>query len=162
MNADRTPRMETSTAVEIAALRKLSVGELQERYRALFGRESRSRNRGWLLKRLAYRMQELRHGGLSREAREHARELAKDTHLRARLPSDFELPRKAPQKHVRDPRLPAVGTALRKEHGGELHEVAVLADGFEYRGRRYRSLSGIARAITGTSWNGYAWFGLDA
>jgi hypothetical protein len=60
----------------------------------------------------------------------------------------------------RDPRLPALGTVLTKQRGNETHDVRVLAKGFEYRGETYRSLSKIARLITGVSWNGYAFFGL--
>jgi len=60
----------------------------------------------------------------------------------------------------RDPRIPAVGTLLTKQRASETHEVRVLAKGFEYRGETYRSLSKIARLITGVSWNGFAFFGL--
>jgi hypothetical protein len=61
----------------------------------------------------------------------------------------------------RDSRLPNVGTILAKERGQETHEVTVLVEGFEYRGETYRSLSKIARLITGVTWNGYAFFGLN-
>ncbi len=56
--------------------------------------------------------------------------------------------------------MPAVGSILTREHGGAAHEVEVLAEGFSYQGRSYRSLSAIAREITGTAWNGYLFFGL--
>nr|NIM18730.1 DUF2924 domain-containing protein [Candidatus Latescibacterota bacterium]NIM64471.1 DUF2924 domain-containing protein [Candidatus Latescibacterota bacterium]NIO00624.1 DUF2924 domain-containing protein [Candidatus Latescibacterota bacterium]NIO27025.1 DUF2924 domain-containing protein [Candidatus Latescibacterota bacterium]NIO54550.1 DUF2924 domain-containing protein [Candidatus Latescibacterota bacterium] len=55
---------------------------------------------------------------------------------------------------------PAPGTILTREYRGEVHQVIVLEKGFEYDGKVYRSLSGIARAITGTQWNGYLFFGL--
>jgi len=58
----------------------------------------------------------------------------------------------------RDPRLPPVGTVLTKERGRQTHQVTVLADGFEYKGEKYRSLSKIARLITGVNWNGFAFF----
>ena len=60
----------------------------------------------------------------------------------------------------RDPRLPPVGTVIRREHEGAVHEIRVLKDGFDYQGRHYASLSTIAREITGTSWNGFLWAGL--
>ena len=61
----------------------------------------------------------------------------------------------------RDSRLPAAGTMLTRTYKGAEHEVRVLKEGFEYRGDRYPSLSKIAREITGTNWNGFAFFGLQ-
>jgi hypothetical protein len=61
----------------------------------------------------------------------------------------------------RDPRLPEPGTVITREHGGVEHRVTVLEDGFEYRGERFPSLSKVARAITGTNWNGYLFFRLQ-
>jgi hypothetical protein len=162
MTMPQKKTIEGSMAAEIAALRKLSVTELQQRYRVFFGHESRSHNRAWLFKKVAFRMQEARRGGLSERARRRAQELAKDSFLRARPPADFDpAPAPPPQPHPLDPRLPAVDTVLTKEHGGELHEITVLADGFEYRGETYPSLSRIAKVVTGTSWNGFLWLGLD-
>lgn len=162
MTMPKKKSIEGSMAAEIAALRKLTVAELQLRYRALFGHESRSHNRDWLFKKVAFRMQEVRRGGLSERAKRRARELAGDSYLRARPPKDFDpAPAPPPQAHPKDPRLPAVGTVLTKEHGGETHAITVLADGFEYRGELYPSLSRIAKAVTGTSWNGFLWLGLD-
>jgi hypothetical protein len=65
-----------------------------------------------------------------------------------------------PKTKARDPRLPAPGCILRRAHGGVEHEVSVHESDFEYRGQRYRSLSKIAREITGTAWNGLLFFGL--
>jgi hypothetical protein len=60
------------------------------------------------------------------------------------------------------PRAPIrVGTALFREHAGALHRVTVVADGFEWEGRIYSSLSAVARAITGVRWNGRRFFALD-
>ena len=61
---------------------------------------------------------------------------------------------------TRDPRLPAPGTVLRREHKGAVHEVTVLEHGFEYQGERYSSLSKLAQQITGSVWNGYGFFRL--
>jgi hypothetical protein len=67
-------------------------------------------------------------------------------------------PPSAPKSGVRDPRLPPVGTILRRKYQKDIHEVLVLHDDFEYRGKRYASLSRIAREITGTTWNGFGFF----
>jgi hypothetical protein len=182
-----TPKKQTideSPAADMAALYKLTVAQLQKRYRDLYGHESRSHNHRWLFKRIAFRMQEVRHGGLSERAKRRAPELAKDSFLRDRPPPGFdplpglsEAPQpppgpeppelsgpveapEPPKAYPRDPRLPPIGTVLKKKHGGELHEITVLAKGFEYQGRTYRSLSGIAKAVTGTDWNGFLWLGL--
>lgn len=61
---------------------------------------------------------------------------------------------------ARDPRLPPPGGVLTRIHAGVEHKVRITEGGLEYEGQSYRSLSGIARAITGTSWNGYVFFGL--
>lgn len=149
-------------AADIAALRKLTVAELQKIYRVYYGHESRSRNRDWLFKRVAFRMQELHYGGLSEHAKRRARELSRDTPLRVRPPAGFEPTKvRKPQFHPKDRRLPSIGTVLTKEHGGEIHAITVLADGFEYRGEVYPSLSRIAKKVTGTSWNGFLWLGLQ-
>ncbi|MFV1877700.1 DUF2924 domain-containing protein [Nioella sp.] len=64
------------------------------------------------------------------------------------------------KSQIADPRNPVVGTKLIREWDGVAHTVTVLKDGFEWDGRRYKSLSAVARAITGTRWNGYRFFGL--
>lgn len=139
---------------EIKELRALSVGELRARWLEVFGEETNCRNKDYLFKRLAYRIQERRYGGLTDEARARAEELAKDAPIRRRVPP--------PPPKPRDPRLPPVGTVLRRKHGGVEHEVIVLDDGFEYQGERFASLSQVARKISGTRWNGYGFFGLLA
>ena len=144
---------------EIADLRALTVRELQDKYAALFGRETPSHNRRYLFKKLAWKLQELREGGLDEATRHKAAELARDAQLRPR--KDYPVPELEPQQgHPRDARLPAPGTVLRKEHAGVVHEITVLDEGFEYAGRRYKSLSRIAKEVTGTSWNGFLWMGL--
>jgi hypothetical protein len=61
---------------------------------------------------------------------------------------------------ARDPALPQVGTVLRRVHKGRTHEVKVLEGGFQYQGQTYETLSAVAKAITGTTWNGRLFFGL--
>ncbi len=146
--------------VEIMDLKSMTVAELQEKYAALFGRESPSHNRDWLWKKLAWKVQEIREGGIDDATREKAAALARDNRLRVRTPRVQPEPEAPAQAHPRDPRLPAPGTVLRKEHDGVVHEITVLDDGFEYGGAHYRSLSRIAKVVTGTSWNGFLWMGL--
>lgn len=157
----RGPAAPASLADEIRALKGLTNAELQERFAAVHGFESRSNNRDYLWKRIAWRLQELAEGGLSDEDRARAAALAQDGKLRARPPRGaVEAAVAAVAKHPLDHRLPPAGTVLRKEHGGEIHEVTVLADGFAYRGATFKSLSRVAREITGAAWNGFLWFGL--
>jgi hypothetical protein len=146
---------------EIAALRQLSIDQLRARYVQVFGEETRTRNREFIFKRIAYRLQERKYGGLTERARARAAALAEDAPLRRRGTCTAVAEALATAK-VRDPRLPSAGTVLRRTFGGAEHTVTVLADGFEYRGESFKSLSVIARKITGTRWNGFAFFGLLA
>jgi hypothetical protein len=154
--------MEKTITVQVAELMHMSVGQLREKYAELFGGETSSRHRQWLLRRISYRIHELAEGGLSERARKRAAELADEAHLRVRtpmLPSEQqEPPAEEPAREQRDERLPEPGTVLVREFQGTSHEVTVLERGFLYQGKTYRSLSRIARAITGTAWNGYRFF----
>lgn len=157
-------------AGELAALQTMSVGELCEKYREVFGEPTRSRNKQYLYKKIAWRIQEIAEGGLSERAftqidtlatglpRSWRRRLqpADTTPVSAGEPST---PQAAPRKK-RDPRMPSAGTVLERDYRGTVHTVTVLEAGFEYRGTRYRSLSKVAREITGTQWNGLLFFGL--
>jgi len=147
--------MSQSTLAEIAALQQLSFRELQARWRELTGTDPPRYNRSFLTRRLAYRMQGLAFGGLSQRAR------GKMAALLAQAGCD-ELGRlPAERRNRRDNgSRPIVGTRFLRDWNGEQHEVTVVQRGFAYRGRRYRSLSAIARAITGTRWNGPAFFGM--
>ncbi len=146
---------DTDVLDQIAGLRKLTVGGLREKYKELFGEESASRNKTYLFKRLAYRIQEKKYGGLSERAKKRAEELAKTTPIRrGRLGKTVEV---VPE---RDPRLPAPGSLLKRTFGKHEHVVKVLKEGFEFKGKNYGSLSAIAREITKTSWNGFTFFGL--
>lgn len=151
--------MAESIVVQIAALKQLTVGQLRVRYAEVFGEESKSRNKAWLFKRIAWRIQELKEGGISERAKKRAQELARDADLRLRPPKG-QSSEPAPEQPKRDPRLPAPGSELKREVDGKEHVVKVLADGFSYAGKHYGSLSAIAREITGTRWNGFLFFGL--
>jgi hypothetical protein len=133
----------------LAALQTASAAELREQWRALFGREPPAFNRPYLVSRLSYRVQELAYSGLRPETR--ARLEALGEQLDGGNPV---------LRRVRADSRPLPGTRLIREHGGVQHVVTVRADRFEYEGRPYRSLSAIARHITGTRWNGWTFFGL--
>lgn len=145
-------------ARDLAAISNMTVGELTEKYREVFGEPTRSRNKAYLQKKVAWRIQELAEGGLSTRALERVGELA--VFAPARWRPLIGKPSAQP-KSDRDPRLPEPGTAIAREFGGDVHEVIVRDDDFEYRGRRYATLSRVAREVTGTNWNGYLFFGLQ-
>lgn len=145
---------------DVAELRKLSVAELRARYLELFGEETTSRNKDFLFKRIVYRMQERKYGGLTPATIARAMTLAEDAPIRRRLSANVEAPPPRQPPAARDPRLPPAGAELRRFFDGIEHVVTVLDDGFMFRGKRYKSLSLIAREISGTRWNGYGFFGL--
>jgi hypothetical protein len=153
--------MDSVTQQAIEQLRTLSVGQLQERFRQLFGEPTPSSNRDHLFRRLAWRLQARALGGLSERARQRAAELADDADLRLRAPGSFwRAWEKRPKSPDRDPRLPPPGTVLRRCYRQRNIEVEVLEKGFCYKGITYSSLSAIAQKITGTRWNGFLFFGL--
>ena len=133
----------------LAALQTASTPELKQQWRELFGKEPPSFNRAYLQSRLAYRVQELAYGGLKPETR------ARLEALGEQLDGG-----KIVLRRVRADSRPLPGTRLIREHDGVQHVVTVRPDDFEYEGRPYRSLSAIARHITGTRWNGWTFFGL--
>ena len=139
----------TGVLARLAALQTLPTAELKRQWRELFGKEPPPFNRPYLQSRLAYRVQELAYGGLKPETR------ARLEALGEQLDGGNVVLRR-----VRADSRPLAGTRLVREHAGVEHTVTVLADGFEWEGRPYRSLSAIARAITGTRWNGWTFFGL--
>jgi hypothetical protein len=133
----------------LAALKAMSVNELKTEWQALFDAPAPNNSRTFLESRLAYRIQELTYGGPDKPTRRLLDLLADEV--------EGTLARKA---QIADPRNPVVGTKLIREWDGVAHTVTVLKDGFDWDGRRYKSLSAVARAITGTRWNGYRFFGL--
>jgi hypothetical protein len=138
--------MTDSIAAQVAALPKKPTPELKQMWRELFEKEPPGFNRNYLISRLSYRLQELHFGGLRPTTRAKLDALADG------------LDPKAARKRVANG--PAVGTQLIREWRGVEHKVTVLADGFEWEGRRYKSLSAAARAIAGTRWNGLTFFGV--
>jgi Protein of unknown function (DUF2924) len=139
--------MTASVLTQLAALKSLPTPDLKRRWRELFDTEPPPYNRRFLESRLAYRIQELAYGGLKPETLERLEALAEG------------LDGKDGRRHAAHDR-PLAGTQLIREWQRIEHGVTVLDDGYEYQGRPYKSLSAIARAITGTRWNGWLFFGL--
>lgn len=135
---------------QLTALKEASTADLKEQWQALFEGDPPSCNRRYLESRLAYRIQELAWGGL-----------APATIKRLEAMGEQVDGGKKSVRRVRADNRPVAGTRLVREWQGAEYTVTVLAEGFEWQGRPYKSLSAIARAITGTRWNGPKFFGLQ-
>ena len=147
--------MADSVLRQIADLPNLSHDELKQLWRALNGNDPPAYNRQFIIKRLAYRIQEIAYGGLSEDA--HAK---MDVVLTRHGYDENAMPSRRSRRPQRARDLPVIGSKLAREWNGRRYEVEVLRDGFEFGGRKFRSLSAIAKAITGTHWNGRAFFGI--
>ncbi len=161
--------MKTSTFKEIQGLTRITVGELRDKHIEVFGEESRSYHKEFLRKRIAWRIQALAEGDLSERARRRAEQLANDADLRTRTPRDpiasgsLEVATRTVTSRLspsNDPRLPLPGMLLAREYKGRDIVVKVLDNGFEFENRRYKSLSAIAKEVTGSKWNGFVFFGI--
>ena len=148
---------------QIAALRQMTVRQLQSQHQELFGEPPRSAHKQHLVRRIAWRIQALAEGDLSDRARRRAAELACDADLRLRAARKKPL---GAYQHTndssgpRDSRLPLPGTLLVRRYRGEIRQVKVLEQGFEYGDDIYSSLTAVVHKITGKHWNGYHFFGL--
>ncbi len=138
-----------SVLARLAALKTMPTPELKNQWRDLFETEPPPYNRRFLESRLAYRIQELAFGGLKPATIERLKALGEQ------LDGG-----KVDVRSNRFDNRPIAGTRLIREWQGVEYTVTVLHDGYEWQGRPYQSLSAVARAITGTRWNGWAFFGL--
>jgi hypothetical protein len=146
LQADDTDR---TVLARLSALKHMSVKELKDEWETLFGEAAPNNSRIFLEIRLGYRIQELTYGGPDRETRRMLDLLADEVEgLSTR------------KSQIADPRNPVAGTRLVRDWDGMAHTVTVLKDGFDWQGRKFKSLSAVAREITGTRWNGYRFFGL--
>ncbi len=151
---------------EVAAMQRMTVGQLREKYAEVFGESTNGRHKLWLIKRIAWRLQANAEGGLSERARRRAMELANDADLRMTPPRQRKPSPGAEERTVsvdtkiRPQTTLLPGTVLKRDYKRATVRVTVLADGFEHEGQRYKSLSAIAKVVTGTHWNGYHFFGL--
>jgi hypothetical protein len=141
--------MTDTVLARLAALKTTPTPELKTMWRDLFDRDPPPYNRKFLESRLAYRIQELAYGGLKPETIERLEALGEQ----------LDGGKLEVRKRRVDDR-PIAGTRLIRDWQGVEHCVTVLMDGYEYKGRPYKSLSAVARAITGTRWNGWIFFGL--
>jgi hypothetical protein len=149
---------------EVAMMRQMTGRQLRAKYEELLGEEPRSGHKDHLVRRITWRIQALAEGDLSERASQRAAELARDADLR------LGAPRKAKAKAVAsvpatiaapDKRLPMPGTILVRQYLGQTLQVTVLEQGLEYDGRIYKSLTAVAKRITGKHWNGFHFFGLS-
>ena len=145
----QSPNLDQTALARLAALKTMSVRDLKAEWEKLIGTSAPNNSRAFLELRIAYRIQELTYGGIDRETRRMLDLLADEVEGVARR-----------KNQISDPRNPVAGTKLLREWDGIEHTVTVLKDGFDWQGRKYKSLSAVARAITGTRWNGYRFFGL--
>jgi hypothetical protein len=159
--------MDLNIGRELAALQRLTVKQLRERYAEVFGEPTNANNKAWLIKRIAWRLQALAEGDLSQRARQRAAELANDADLRLsppRVPQPVQIAtvrnETATLRLVHDDRVPTAGTVITRKYKGEVLQVKVLTSGFEYGGQVYPSLSAVAKVITGSHCNGFAFFKL--
>ncbi|MBR0642924.1 DUF2924 domain-containing protein [Roseomonas hellenica] len=141
----------TDVLGRLAALKTAQIAHLKQQWRELYGQEPPPFSRSYITSRLAYRIQELAYGGLKPETR------ARLEALGEQLDGGNVILRR-----IRADSRPLPGTRLLREWQGVEHVVTVRLDDFEFEGRPYRSLSAIARHITGTRWNGWTFFGLRA
>ena len=159
---------------QLAELVTMSSRALAQKYLEVLGEPTRSNNRTWMLRKIAWKLQESAAGGLSASARTRIAELGDELPVGWRMRQVPLAPEIAGQVTAaglaaaptpetagnaqRDPRLPAPGTVISRIHNGIAHQVIVQTQGFEFQGKSYRSLSQVAKAITGTAWNGFGFF----
>jgi hypothetical protein len=159
--------MDLNVGKELAALNRMSVDALRERYAEVFGEPTNGRHKQWLVKRNIWRLQSLAEGDITERGRRRAAELANDADVRRKAPKS---PPVAPESADRtrtcrlpangDRRAPIPGSLITRVYKGETLQVKVLVGGFEYQGETYKSLSAVAKQITGSHCNGYHFFRL--
>jgi len=148
----------------------MSAPQLQAVHKELFGAEHPIANFQHLRRKIAWHLQALKDGGLPESVRQYAIAIARGTELRLRISENaarrlaqvpLEQTVTTTVIQTRDARLPMPGSLIVKKYKAKTVVVKVLNEGFEYDSRRFASLSAIAGEITGTRWNGFAFFGLE-
>ncbi len=137
---------------------KLTTGELRRRYAEYYEYTTQSRNRGHLISKILWAVQRDIHGDISEAAKARALKIADDRDIRERFPRRPPSSKKQLSLSTKSSYVP--GTVFTRVYKGEEYHVTVLENGFEYDGRWFKSLSAIAREITGTQWNGKLFFKL--
>jgi hypothetical protein len=158
--------MKLNVERKLAALAQMTPAQLRKKYAEVFNEQSRSGHKDWLIKRIIWRMQAMAEGDLSERARQRALEIANDADLRTTAPkTDVESERSTGQSEripraIDDSRLPRSGSVITREYKGQLLQVLIKDNGFEFEGIAYRTLSALAKKITGTHTNGFLFFRL--
>lgn len=157
--------MDLNVERELAELNRMSVGKLRGRYGDVFGEATNSRHKEWLIKKVIWRLQALAEGDLSERAKQRAAELANDADLRRHAPKSTtvaEATRTQSDKlaTVHDRRVPIPGSVITRVYKGQLLQVKVLPNGFEFEGESFKSLSAVAKRITNSHCNGFHFFHL--
>jgi hypothetical protein len=158
--------MQLDIAKEVAALQRLNTKALRAKYAEEFGETTQANNKAWLVKRIAWRLQVQAEGDLSERARRRAAELANEADLRL-SPPKVQVVATSEERTTtevfhgnRDGRLPPPGSVITRVYKGETLQEKVLGNEFEFEGQVYRSLSAVAKAISGQHCNGMAFFRL--
>ena len=160
--------MQLDVEREVAALERMTVGQLRERFGEVFGEQTNARHKQWLIKRIAWKMQANIEGDISERARRRAAELSKDVDMRTSAPKK-RVAVATPSNETTtatiqmdaDERLPPSGTTLVRPYKGQSIQVRVLSNGFEFEGKIYKSLSAVAKKATGQHCNGFQFFKLN-
>ncbi|MDD5281485.1 MAG: DUF2924 domain-containing protein [Candidatus Omnitrophica bacterium] len=156
--------MSENTLTEIMVLKELPLNKLQKRYEEVFdGKNAPSNNKVFLWRKIAYKIQELEYGGISAETQSKIQHLIQQydpINNKAFRPNAAT--ENCPKKKClsRDNRLPIPGTVITKKYKGISLQVKVLDTGFEYNSKTYKTLTAIAKEVTGAHWNGYLFFNL--
>ncbi len=159
--------MELNVAKEVARLQKMTCGELRDQFAEVTGETTHAKNRKWLIRRIIWRMQASVEGGLSEHAIKRIRELADGADLRVTSPAsrrhsdDAGKRTQALPNGVQASSLPLPGTLITRSYKGREIRVRVTPQGFEFEGELFRSLSAVAKHVTGSHWSGNRFFKLD-
>lgn len=150
---------------EMAALGRMTVPELRRKYAQVFGEDTASRHKEFLIRRIIWRLQANQEGGLSERAKQRARDLAAESDIRLTAPRPRPLVPGGESistsiEFPQDDRLPMPGALITRRYKNQTIAVRVLPKGFEYEGDIYRTLSAVAKKVTGTHWNGFHFFNL--
>jgi len=153
---------------EVALTKIMSVSELRKKYCEVFKESTNARNKVWLIKRIAWRMQANIEGDLSERARRRALEIANDADIRMMPPRERKPREVIPQPEAivanvdsKPMRWLSAGQSLQRVYKGQNIVVVVRGDGFEWQGQKYRSLTAVTKAVTGKHWNGFNFFRID-
>lgn len=145
---------------EIMVLKNAPAEELLRRYKELYGEASTGTHRLYLWRKIAYKLQEREHGSLSAKAKGRLKMLIEEYDPINNKALRPDKPTSCLPVASKDKRLPIPGTVITKEYKNAKYQVKVLEKGFEYNGKIHKTLSAIAKEITGAHWNGYLFFNL--